>query len=946
MSDYAVPTTAEVEAAVRRLTTYQLRRVFYEGLKNPNWVKPLADLNVFTNPPEPEATGDGYIKDVFWPEVSYLLNVAEEAPSQVIDVLLSLESTANSWVRRAAFVIGAKVPADQAARLKPLVQAWTEAGGLGWRTDPRDLVSFAVNLLEGGQKYGITFANTLFRPRDAEDDARDPVVELKAYWYSHELPRVANALGSNGLKTVLPWLTQYERIKKSVSDTFDHSGFSRSTVATRGDGHRDIEDALIDCVRDLAKRDFGTDPDTTWRLFEKNEILIAQRIAMYSMAHALEEAADPHLVRKLVSMGGDLLAKPLCRDQGARLEFVALAKALVARSAADVLVEVINEGHFTADSSARIRKNMADRGESSESIDESLQRWDETWRHQVLAGIGRDHLPPVLQAQLDDLDASRGVIERPLAPAFEMTSWTGPNSPLDQDAMAAMSPTELLAHLESWHDSGDRWTAEPSHEGQGRVLSAVLTANPLALGDATGFAERLRPTYIRAVLSGWEAAFKADLDLPWGAVVAAVSYVVSHGYASDFPVEGGRLDDDADFRGAKQAAVGILEEFAKVKSSDRIPADALRQIASLLIETSEDEVAWNDYANYESSNESGMDPLTTSLNWQWPNMVRGLLHLVTHGPAASWYASAAESLERELGRQDPRGASRAVVGEALGRLHDRAPEWLDMHFETYFGSEASLDRGQQIALTTAIAMHYYHPALYRRLSGSMIAALGEADEIAVGWGDQDTPKARIGQWVVQAVIRGHIDHADPLRVAFYSVAPADVRGDAIGHVAWSFLRADKVDDVFRDRLAELWDERAAHVAGHPEDSAELMDFYWFVTCGKFGADWWLTRLKQAISLDPELETHGMIGEQLAEAAPAHPQDALEVLRLLLKPAETHHRDHWDLTHHALAPVLAAAMDAGDDQLTQDAIALMNEMGERGEVDLDQRVAALRATEAP
>lgn len=943
MSDYAVPTAAEVHAAVRRLTTYQLRRVFYEGLENPHWVKPLADLNVFTNPPEPEPTGDGYIKDVFWPEVSYLLNVAETAPVEVVDVLLSLVGTSNSWVRRAAFVVGAKVPPHQAARLKPLVKAWSESGGLGWRTDPRDLVSFAVNLLEGGQSYGVTFANILFRPREAEDDERDPVVELKAHWYAQELPRVADALGTNGLRTVLPWLIQYERIKKSVGDTFDHSGFSRSTVAAHGEGHRDIEDALIDAVRDLANRDFGVDPDVTWQLFQSNEILIAQRIAMYSLARALVAATDADLSAKLVSIGVELLAKPLGRDQGARLEFVSLAKALVARSAADVLVDVVNEGHFTAESSSRIRKKMTDRGESNEEINESLQRWDETWRHQVLSGIGRDLLPPVLQAQLDDLDASRGVMERPLAPAFEMTSWTGPNSPINQDVMAAMSPNELLSHLESWHDSGDRWTAEPSHEGQGRTLTAVLTANPMALGEAAGLIERLRPTYVRAVLSGWEAAFKGDLDLPWNALLATLAFVVEHGYDSEFPAEGGSFDDDPDFREAKQAGVGILEELAKAKSSDRIPADALARIAMLLIETSTDEAAWDNYASYESSSETGMDPLTTSLNWQWPNMVRGLLHLVSHGKESSWYSAATEAAEREIARDDPRGASRAVVGEALGRLHDRAPEWLDEHFEIWFGSGTSLDHGQQIALTTAIAIHYYHPALYQRLSGSMIAALNASEEIVVGWGDRDTAKARIGQWVVQAIIRGHVDLTDPLRVAFYSVAPAEVRGDAIGHVAWSFLQAEKVDDVFRDRLAALWDERSAHVAARPEDGAELKDIYWFVRCGKFSAEWWLPRLKQALILVPELDTRGMIGEQLAAAALGSPQDSLEVLRLLLQPAETRSRDHWDLRHHALAPVLAAALDDGNDQLRRDAIDLMNVMGERGETDLDQRVAALRAS---
>ena len=235
---------------------------------------------------------------------------------------------------------------------------------------------------------------------------------------------------------------------------------------------------------------------------------------------------------------------------------------------------------------------------------------------------------------------------------------------------------------------------------------------------------------------------------------------------------------------------------------ERITPERLGIVAGLILEVSGDEGAWTDYAGSDPSG-SGMDPLTTSLNWQWPIMLRALLNLISHGRETGWYEASTTALHRELARDDRRGASRAVLGEGVGRLHDCAPEWLHENLATYFGSAGSLTRDQQIALTTAIAMHYYHPILYQFLSGSMIATLQEEHDVAVGWGNDVTPKERIGQWVVQAIIRGHIAENDELRREFYEIAPPDVRGDAIGHIAWSFLHTEVVDDAIRDRLGAL-----------------------------------------------------------------------------------------------------------------------------------------------
>lgn len=940
MTRYNVPAKAEVEAAVRRLTSYQLRRVFYEGLKNPHWVKPLAELGVFADPPEPEPAGDGYIRDVFWPEVSYLINVSRDAPSDVVDVLLGLEATSNSWVRRAVFVVGSQVPAAEAARLKPLLKVWAASGGFGWRTDPRDLVSFAINLLKGGQtKYGVSFANLLFRPREGTGDGRDPVVELETYWYAEEMPRLVEALGDAGLKTVLPWLFEYERIRKTFTDDFDHSGFARFSVRQQQSDRHDIEDTLIDAVRECAVARFGADASVAWSLFKRNPILVAERIAMDALAEVLEAAAA-HDLPPLVAIGEEMLARAKCRDEGARLEFVALARALAKRSEQQVLEQVIKEGHFTAEDRDRIRTNMAERGETTEEIEASITQWDDHWRHQVLSGVGRKLLTPSLVAELDRLDAAYGVLEDPLRPSFQVTSWSGPNSPVGRDEMAAMSPSELLAQLESWHATEDRFGPDrPSHEGQARTLMAVLTTHPRALGEATGLVRRLRPAYIRATFRGWNAAYKADLDLPWSMVLDTLADAVRHGRESRFPVEDRRGDDEADFTAAKRAAGELLEGLSKPKNAGRISPEQLMIVASLILELSGDEAAWIDYARSDTP-VSDADPLTASFNWQWPIMLRALVNLIAHGPETDWYEASTRALQYELARDDPRGASHVVLGESLWRLYNHAPDWLREHLATYFGSADSLTRNQQIALTTAITMHYYHPSLYQLLSGSMIATLRKEHDVAVGWGDRITPKEHIGHWVVQAIVRGHATENDALRQEFYEITSPDVRGGAIGHIAWSFSHADVVDDAIRDRLGALWDERVHHVKMNPADKAELKDFYWFVGCGKFSADWWLPRLRQAIELDHGLDTHGMIGEQLAEAASMMPTDALIVVTHLLESEDTS-RDNWIIRREALAPVIAAAMDSGNPQLGRDAAELMHAMGARGEIDLDRRVNELR-----
>ena len=198
-------------------------------------------------------------------------------------------------------------------------------------------------------------------------------------------------------------------------------------------------------------------------------------------------------------------------------------------------------------------ERAADRGRrrGDESEAQIVERADR-YKHHWLSAIGAGALPPQLRDALASLDARFGVLEDALTPSGVVTGWTGPNPYLSQDEMAAMSPPELVGQLSSWHDTGDGWGPEPSHEGQGREVSALLTTNPLALSGVADLVHQLRPTYLRAILQGWEAALKADLELDWAQVAELIRDVLEHSDESPFPVEGGDFDDDQDFRGAKE----------------------------------------------------------------------------------------------------------------------------------------------------------------------------------------------------------------------------------------------------------------------------------------------------------------------------------------------------------------------------------------------------------
>ena len=241
-------------------------------------------------------------------------------------------------------------------------------------------------------------------------------------------------------------------------------------------------------------------------------------------------------------------------------------------------------------------------------------------------------------------------------------------------------------------------------------------------------------------------------------------------------------------------------------------------------------------------------------------------------------------------------------------MYNHAHDWLTARSAEFFGSEEGVSVPQQVALTTAMAMHYYHRDLYDLLASPMRAAIEVGDDIVSGWRSDSDPLQRIGEWVIDAIVFGHATFEDPVATAFFAKTSATVRGGAIGKIAWSFFRAEKVDDAIRDRFATFLDQRIAHVHDHPEDSAELTGLYWIAKGEKFPAEFWLPRLRQALELEPTIATERyMIGAELAKGSLVDPHNAFAVLRMLLAGRSEVAMVAVDLSRHAVPMVIANAM---------------------------------------
>lgn len=958
-SVYRIPNDDEVRAALSRLGNLQLRRAFYSKLENPHWVSALYEQGAFRNPPTTKVMPDGTVRSDPWPEIDYLVRMAPVVSADVMNVLERIADSTNQWVRRGIMEAATTLGPHEAARLVSKAKKWPEEQLANFRVDPKNITQTIVNLLSGGEHpSGLKLAEAYYCPSAPAEKAQfgisEPEAGIESYWYSKSLPAVAKALGGSRLKTLVRWLKESLVVSGSSVGGEDTSYIWRSLIRSPEEHvTHEISNALVNAVR-AGLADSVKDSTKELDSLLKDSLPLLRRIALDVLAEAIENINNksvehlPKLTKQekeIQSAAALVLADESFIDSIYRGEYLPFIRACLSwRAAIDAapFFDLIRSGPLSLRDERR--KHYALEGDTVEETEARMEDYKKHWQHKMLTLIDTESLPNDLHEVLRAFNTEYGQLEVGDR-VISVRTFTGSTGPLDKDSISAMKDEELIQHLRNWHPDPEKWMG-PTHEGQARVLGEVLAMQPKRFSKQIGDLKTLRPTYIRAVISGWKAAVEAGNNMQWKEMLPLLEWISSLSNEAKMDSEGDEFDDDSDYRNLKSETIRLLDVGLTVRSEDgerglgEVVADRVMAILAKCAEHPEPTVDFE--ATYGGDN---MDPLTLSLNTVRPTAIRALIKLVDRFPKTTAASEALKVLDKHIADRDSSLAVASAIGEGSGRLYNSAHTWLEERVGLIFGAKIPTTGCQQVTLSTFLATHNAHIALIEMLRGPLMIAIEEMQntKLIAGWRTYDrTFPQLIGDWIVMVFIGGKLSYDDDITQAWFAGADVNLRGEVLGHLGWQIMKWEYVPTDVLDRTAELWDLRIAHVNHHPEDAKELAGIYWLARSDKYEVTWWLPRLKYASSVIPRFKSHGMIGERLAAASRVDLATTLQVIENILTDVGSDNTlTEYDLIEHAVPQIIAAAFDSDEFKLQKKATELMNKLGAAGHIELRDKVDKLR-----
>ena len=982
--DFDTPDADLVERALARIGNPQHRQVFYSRLENPKWVAPLTAKGAFTAVPAVTVDEQGRTRFSGWPQGEYLARVASSAPHDVIAALRPALDSDNPAVQRVVLDSAIRISAEDAASLVSAICAYLGQTHRAW-LDPTKLVALVRLLAEGGKKkQAMRLAQAIYRPRPAAQLSSEQNASgaLDSYWYTETLPTAVSALASEPkmLSAVVFWLEQWG---ESTPYAKLSRAFWRHSIDADEQSRRiePIGSALVEATRDIARAqiDNGRAVPEVVTQIERGHGSIFLRLSLNTIAYALgrgnadhEEAqdvgTDTGADAALIAIARERLMAPSLLAGEYWSEYVLLARAVLPHlSGADVeqWEQLIAEPpHLTAKQVARMLRGLS--GEPADITEDDVSRQVGLWQRDLLAGIGREALPAQLREQLDSLITTYGQ-PRDLGEFPQGGFFVGPTSPLRDDEAAGLSPDDLLVYLRSWEPSPESGTGlgfPPSAEGLARTVTRAVAADALHYAQRADQFIGLRSVYARAVFEGFQQAIGEERSFPWDLVMRLAAHAAAQPDNGD-DATGDYLEGEI-WRYAQQQAARLIEVGLNADPALAIPSDlyaaaweTLAPLVNSLDPTAEHEQQYGPPST---------DALTLSLNTTRPVALRAAIRLFaafSQPPidASSTDASASGGTTEEIlavldehagPDRDSSLAVAAVFGEGLGILLSVGREWTVAHLDRILGqpgcSDAPAPHREWFDTAWTVMLAGYRPSrgLFEPLRPwfmERIRHLGDSQPDAASRFSMRSPRQSLADHVLTLYVTGQFDRGlqEEAVTDLFAYGDSALLRDALGHLGWQLLRAqEEIPETILERFRAVWDWRAQQVGEGNADRQELLDFYWWVSSGRLDAGWWLPHLA-IVATDTAFNTHEMLGEPLAQAAAAYPDQVLDIY-IMLHDTSKDAGPSYDLLKHAPA-IIKPALTSGHPDLADRARKFSEQLGREGYIDLMHQINALSSDPA-
>ena len=962
--EWSVPEDDLVTQAMVRLADLQHRRVFFDGLQNPEWVTVLERRRVFDDPPRHLVDDTGTLPYLPWPQGDYLHRMATHDPQGVASILARVVNSESSWnVRELVVRVAAEVPADASLPLLGHVATVVD--------DPRvgeycgmEVVQVIESLAAGGhRKPAMKLAHLLLRPRAAEDTTRRRVRNVGAgidpHSYDEALRRVVEAFDGDldVFSATVWWLDLHQRFSGTFTPdhNYDYSRMRHPSLesSSRHSLRDEIGEPLIDTVRDSAIRLIDTlGPDPVLIRLRRPQAPILRRIELYALARTISSHPDV----PAVAVGYLIDPRQADAVAGGR-EYDQLVKNILPTVAPDTFTawENIVLAGPNLDEDARVRITSFNGGDP----DVAIARYIERRQLDQLHSVGQDVLRGRSLAHYQELIDKHG------DPDARVTTPEA-DEQLSADQLEGLTAAQVLDLVAQRVETGDLKASDRA-DNLGTVFGSAVTGRVAEFSALADQVLRMEPRVVQRYLlaltqhlqgvreaesqEGSDEESAADFregqsasiptsQIDWDALLSALLAADSWHETPDESYGG--------WRWVRNEICSLLEDAAESNLPHHLLPTAV-EVISIMIDDGDPTPSTE-----ERFGGSNMDPLTHSLNTVRPSAVRALIRLtradVTHRAQRTILAAETDVVRdhtrRMLSRllrpqRDHSLTIAAVLGEQLGWLIGNEAEWLAEHSPQLLSSDAFGD----VVISTALVRHNPHPMLIQFLAPAIAGLL---ERVAAG--GEFTPEMRydrtplqlVGDHLVTLYTWNQIELDDDLLRRYFALAPVVDRAAVLEHLAWRYFHATDLDDDLRERAARLWDSRFAALETGDTETLELVDFEWWIRCGAFNSAWWLPRLIRLAEMH-RFSDRLYISDQLETASQVNPAGALHALDLLIRNPGSSHRFLPYGIRKAAPVVVARALDSPDPTSRLRADDLIDFVGRKGLIDFPAEVAKHQQT---
>lgn len=908
---------------------------FFNQLQTPDWLPHLARRNLLAAPLSSDDTGGDGLLLRQWPAGRYLLRMAQSSDAKsralVVDALRNVAASTHPDVQQMGMEILAALPAEEAAPLVELAEAWlTPEARFIMAQGPHDLIK---SLAQGGRgDAALRVTRAVFKVFGENGKL---ATLFSRHMYEHYLPGAVKAMApACGTKTVAllaDLLDEAAHISGKVKSDppHDYTYYLSSQISEHGTKH-DVFDALVGEIVRAAKLAVQVDPTCIRSVvshIHSHSPKVFTRLALHVLS--LNAAGAPDLAEAYLT-DADLIEETWCRS-----EYADLARAWFPSLSATDQQQILA---FIGSVPGKYRERWKQRFEEHEKrpptpederkYDASIVR-DLLWHWKTVLPANRQTALGKVVDELGDPDAWR---ERIYEPA---------SSPLTPPDFSARPVDEIVAFLDTWRPSSGEKRETATALAQ-ELRNAATNNAVLYSANALRFAS-LPPIYVRNVLQGLANASNNKNDLDWDNILALIAAVARpEGQSSPSGIEG----DDPDWSWSRKAAAELLASGLR-QGATGIPFIHANLVQGLILDLYSAAPRLPDTENFEESYRS-FPHFGAQSTWRGAAVELAILFIfwLSKDEASEIGKAPREALDKLpdirkifetelIDRTSSGRIPRAIMGRYLKWLFYFAEPWLWQHIAALFPSDdlslrdaawlshLSADSGPSKDLAPSMRDCYV----------TEIKRLGNEDSAR----DRQHVDDRLAEYVVILYIWSAFP--DDVFELFWQNAPVPARQHAMWFLGVQLeLTPEKIPDDLRARALSYWNRRlaAAKASATPDYFREELG-----TIGQFFFregidDVWL--MDQVISMSEAgfapTEPYSVM-DRLSKCSADFPDRAAEVLAALVKNPRF---DRWVyMTQPAeVRTIMENGLTKGSTttvSVVAEAINYLSAMGDTGYLDL-------------